>query len=61
MKNTRHAFVQQRVQQHRRNTSSGTFEDTEFKETPQMKEFNKMLERMKQESLETGNRWEGPH
>jgi hypothetical protein len=60
MKNTRHTLLQQRIQQ-RRNTASFTSDDTEFKETPQMKEFNKMLEKMKQESLETGNRWEGPH
>ena len=60
MKNTRHTFLQQRIQQ-RRSTRSFTSDDTEFKETPQMKEFNKMLEKMKQESLETGNIWEGPH
>ena len=61
MKNTKHTFLQQRVQQHRRKTSNSTFEDTEFKMTPQRKEFLEMLERMKQESLETGRKWEGPH
>ena len=50
MKNTKFTFLQQKVQQHRRNTSSGTFEDTEFKMTPQRKEFLEMLERQKQEN-----------
>jgi len=60
MKNTRHTLLQQRIQQ-RRNTASFTSDDTEFKMTPGRREFLDMLERMKQESLETGNRWEGPH
>ena len=50
MKNIKYTFLQQKVQQHRRNTSSGTFEDTEFKMTPQRKEFLEMLERQKQEN-----------
>ena len=50
MKNTRHTLLQQRVQQHRRNASSTAFEDTEFKMTPQRKEFLEMLERQKQEN-----------
>jgi len=60
MKNTRYTLLQQRIQQ-RRNTTSFTSNDTEFKMTPGRREFLDMLERMKQESLETGNRWEGPH
>jgi len=47
MKNTKFTFLQQKVQQ-RRNTSNCTFEDTEFKMTPQRKEFLEMLERQKQ-------------
>ena len=60
MKNTRHTFLQQRIQQ-RRSTRSFTSDDTEFKMTPGRKKFLEMLERMKRESIETGNRWEGPH
>ena len=60
MKNTKYTFLQQRVQQRRTNNTT-SFEDAEFKETPQMKEFNKILEEMKRESLETGIKWEGPH
>ena len=49
MRNTKFTFLQQKVKQHRSNTSSGTFEDTEFKMTPQRKEFLEMLERQKRE------------
>ena len=49
MKNTRRNLLQQRVQRHRRNTSSTAFEDTEFKMTPQRKKFLEMLERQKRE------------
>ena len=38
-----------------------SFEDSDFPMTSGRKKFLDMLERMKQESLETGNRWEGPH
>ena len=61
MKNKRFTFLQQKVQQHRRNTSNCTFEDTEFKMTPQRKEFLEMIEKYKRESIETGIDWEGPH
>ena len=50
MKNRRFTFLQQRVQQQRRNESSCTFEDTEFKMTPQRKKFLEMLERQRQEN-----------
>ena len=60
MKNIRHTFLQQRVQQ-RRSTRSFTPNDTEFKMTPERKEFLEILEKHKRESIETGNRWEGPH
>ena len=60
MKNIKHTFLQQRIQQ-RRSTRSFTSDDTEFKMTPGRKKFLEMLERMKRESIETGNRWEGPH
>ena len=50
MRNTKFTFLQQKVQQHRRNTSSGTFEDTEFKMTPQRKEFLEMLEKLKRDN-----------
>ena len=50
MKNTKFKFLQQRVQQQRRNTEITTFEDTEFKMTPQRKEFLEMLERQKREN-----------
>ena len=51
MKNTKFKFLQQRVQQHRRNASSTRFEDeTEVgKMTPQRKEFLEMLERQRRE------------
>ncbi len=49
MKNIKHTLLQQRVQQYRRNASSTAFEDTEFKMTPQRKEFLEMLERQKRE------------
>ena len=49
MKNTRFKFLQQRVQQQRRNEASFTTEDTEFKMTPQRKEFLDMLEKLKQD------------
>ena len=62
MKNTKHNFLQQRIQQ-RRSISNTGFEsdETDFPMTPGRKKFLDLLERMKQESLETGIRWEGPH
>ena len=50
MKNTRFKFLQHRVQQQRRNEASFTTEDTEFKMTPQRKEFLDMLEKLKREN-----------
>ena len=50
MKNSKFTFLQQKVQQHRRSTANVTFEDTEFKMTPQRKEFLEMLEKQKQEN-----------
>jgi Fe2+ or Zn2+ uptake regulation protein len=50
MKNSKFTILQQKIQQHRRSTSSTTFEDTEFKMTPQRKKFLDMLERQKQEN-----------
>ena len=49
MKNSKFTFLQQTIRQRRRNAESSTFEDTEFKMTPQRKEFLDMLEKMKQE------------
>ena len=49
MKNFKFTFLQQRVQQ-RRNVASITTEDTEFKMTPQRKEFLEMLEKQKREN-----------
>jgi hypothetical protein len=50
MKNIKYTFLQQKVQQQRRSATSCIFEDTEFKMTPQRKEFLEMLERQKQEN-----------
>ena len=50
MKNSKFTFLQQKVFQQRRNSANTTFEDTEFKMTPQRKEFLEMLERQKQEN-----------
>ena len=49
MKNSKFTFMQQRVQQRRRSTANVTFEDTEFKMTPQRKEFLDMLEKLKRD------------
>jgi len=49
MKNAKFTFLQQKVQQQRRNVANTTFEDTEFKMTPQRKEFLDMLENAKRE------------
>ena len=50
MKNTKFTFLQQKVQQQRRNATSCTFEDIEFKMTPQRKEFLEMLEKLKRDN-----------
>ena len=50
MKNSKFTFLQQTVQQRRRTSEGTTFEDTEFKMTPQRKEFLEMLERLKREN-----------
>ena len=50
MKNTKFTFLQQKVQQQRRSATSCTFEDTEFKMTPQRKEFLEMLEKQNREN-----------
>tara|TARA_Y100000310_G_scaffold97979_1_gene95643 strand:- start:1573 stop:1740 length:168 start_codon:yes stop_codon:yes gene_type:complete len=50
MKNTKFTFLQQKVQQQRRSAASATFEHTEFKMTPQRKEFLDMLEKLKQDT-----------
>ena len=49
MKNSKFTFLQQTIRQRRRNAESSTFEDTEFKMTPQRKEFLEMLERLKRD------------
>ena len=50
MKNSKFTRLQQTIQRHRRNAASTTFEDTEFKMTPQRKKFLDMLERQKREN-----------
>ncbi len=50
MKNSKFTFLQQTVQQRRRTSEGITFKDTEFKMTPQRKEFLEMLEKQKQEN-----------
>ena len=50
MKNSKFTHLQQTIQRHRRNAASTTFEDTEFKMTPQRKKFLDMLERQKREN-----------
>ena len=50
MKNSKFTFLQQVVQHRRRTSESTTFKDTEFKMTPQRKEFLEMLERLKREN-----------
>ncbi len=50
MKNSKFRFLQQTVQQRRRTSEGITFKDTEFKMTPQRKEFLEMLERQKREN-----------
>ena len=50
MKNSKFTFLQQKVFQQRRNSANTTFEDTEFKMTPQRKEFLEMLEKLKRDS-----------
>ena len=50
MKNSKFRFLQQTVQHRRRTAEGTTFEDTEFKMTPQRKEFLEMLERQKREN-----------
>ena len=49
MKNSKFTFLQQKVLQHRRSPANTTFEDTEFKMTPQRKEFLEMLEELKRD------------
>ena len=50
MKNFKFTFLQQRVQQRRRNASSITFEyDGEEEMSPQRKEFLEMLEELKRD------------
>ena len=50
MKNTRFAFLQQKIQQQRRNASNITFEYTEEeKMSPQRKEFLDKLEMLKRD------------
>ena len=60
MKNTKFKYIHNTIKQRRKNNSM-SFEDSDFPMTSGRKKFLDMLERMKQESLETGNRWEGPH
>ncbi len=50
MKNSKFTFLQQAVQHRRRTTEGITFKDTEFKMTPQRKEFLEMLERQNREN-----------
>jgi hypothetical protein len=47
MKNSKFTFLQRTIQQRRRCAEDITFEDTEFKMTPQRKEFLEMLEELK--------------
>ena len=49
MKNSKFTFLQQCIQQQRRNEASFTTEDAEFEMTPQRKEFLDMLERLKRD------------
>ena len=49
MKNSKFTFLQRTVQQRRRTSEGTTFEDTEFKMTPQRKEFLEMLEELKRD------------
>ena len=60
MKNTKFKYIHNTIKQ-RRKSSGTSFEDSDFPMTPGRKKFLDLLERMKQESLETGNRWEGPY
>jgi hypothetical protein len=50
MKNSKFTFLQQAIQRHRRNATNIKSEDTEFKMTPQRKEFLEMLEKLKREN-----------
>ena len=50
MKNSKFTLLQQTIQRHRRNAASTTFEDTDFKMTPQRKEFLELLERQNREN-----------
>ena len=49
MKNSKSTFLQRVIQQRRRSAEDTTFEDTEFKMTPQRKEFLEMLEKLKRD------------
>ncbi len=50
MKNIKFTFLQQTIQRHRRNAANVKSEDTEFKMTPQRKEFLEMLEKQNREN-----------